>query len=86
VSCLDCKNFNEPHEVCTLVGLRPPVRVIVYRCPSYINATDGIIEHHVRSGNLNFAAKPRPASTSYTPIKQPSKDAYNRIPEDDIPF
>lgn len=65
VNCLNCKHFSEAAETCALSqGMRPPARVIVFGCPAYKNTTDEVLEQHVRSGNLDFSAKPRPAHAS----------------------
>lgn len=34
-SCLTCQHFDEPTEVCSLAGARPPARVIAIGCPKY---------------------------------------------------
>ena len=39
-SCLNCKNFNEPDELCILYKMRPPAKIIVFGCPSYDDIGD----------------------------------------------
>lgn len=39
-SCINCKNFSEPDELCLLYEQRPPVRVLVFGCPSYDDIGD----------------------------------------------
>lgn len=34
-SCVTCNNFDERLEVCKLVMMRPPARVIAYGCPGW---------------------------------------------------
>lgn len=39
-SCINCKNFNEPDEICILYSKRPPAKVIVFGCSSYDDIGD----------------------------------------------
>lgn len=40
-SCVDCQHFREREgEICTLVGRRPPARVIVNGCEAYKDEDD----------------------------------------------
>lgn len=39
-SCINCKNFNEPDELCILFKARPPAKVIVFGCSSYDDIGD----------------------------------------------
>ena len=39
-SCINCKNFNEPDELCILYKMKPPVRVLVFGCDSYEDVGD----------------------------------------------
>ncbi len=34
-NCLNCRNFSEITEVCTLANQRPPVKVICYGCDKH---------------------------------------------------
>lgn len=36
-SCLSCVSFRESDELCLLVNLRPPAKVIVYGCDQYMD-------------------------------------------------
>ncbi len=35
ISCLNCINFKEQTELCGLVDIRPPAKVIAYGCPQW---------------------------------------------------
>lgn len=90
MSCLTCAHFIEVIEECDLAPkMRPPARVIAYGCPSWKNTNDKDLEHHVRSGNLSFSAKPVPAPASKPAFVQSFKSpvAKNLADwDDDIPF
>ena len=34
-NCITCNNFDEQYEICKLVNVRPPARVIAFGCDSY---------------------------------------------------
>lgn len=34
-TCINCINFDEANELCRLVKMRPPARVIAFGCPKY---------------------------------------------------
>lgn len=34
-TCLRCDNFDEPKELCKLVNMRPPAKVIAYGCDKF---------------------------------------------------
>jgi len=40
IGCLNCANFREKDELCSLVMQRPPAKVIVYGCPKWEDKED----------------------------------------------
>jgi hypothetical protein len=36
-NCLNCISFEEKREICVVAKQRPPVRVIAYGCPQFID-------------------------------------------------
>lgn len=41
-SCLTCDHFKESNELCELVNVRPPAKVIAFGCEKYQNIDDEI--------------------------------------------
>lgn len=90
MTCETCLHLIRPVQVCDLwQSVVIPDHVFPVGCPSYYNTTEAVLEHHVRTGNLQFTPKPKPAQAapggtySITRSKKAMDlDNWN----DDIPF